>query len=178
MAAGRECGMSFAAMEEILREFRGAQRRLECIGEAGGVKFYDDYAHHPTEIERTLEAAGLIGARRKVVLFQPHRYTRTKLLAGRFGQAFADADEIVLLPVYSAGEDPIAGADVSLIADEIARNRGKEPQTAADFEEACDFAERMLAPGDMVLTLGAGNIKKAGEMLFDRFVKKEQEKKG
>ncbi|MCL2120675.1 MAG: UDP-N-acetylmuramate--L-alanine ligase [Clostridiales bacterium] len=166
MAAAAECGLSFSEMIRVLEEYSGAQRRLEFIGEAEEVKIYDDYGHHPTEIRTTLEAIGQIGARRIIVLFQPHRFTRTRLLTEGFGRAFAGADELILLPVYSAGEDPIAGVDAGLIAAEVTKNRGKAPKMAADFEEACNLAEAMLTRGDLVLTLGAGNIRKAGEMLL------------
>ena len=168
MAAGLECGLDFAGMEKILYGFRGAHRRLEYIGEAKGIRIYDDYGHHPTEIKATITAAGYIGARRIIVLFQPHRYTRTRLLADEFGQAFGSADELVLLPIYSAGEDPISGVDAGLIADKVEENRGDRPAVAEDFEEACVMALKLLAPGDLILTLGAGDVRKLGEMLLGR----------
>ncbi|MCL1805025.1 MAG: UDP-N-acetylmuramate--L-alanine ligase [Clostridiales bacterium] len=167
IATGRECGLGFSAMEGILYGFRGAHRRLEFMGEESGVKVYDDYAHHPTEIKVTLKAAKWIGARRMLVLFQPHRYTRTRLLAEEFGKAFSDADELILLPVYSAGEDLIAGADAELIADKVKAHRGARPAVAESFEEALSMALGMLAPGDLALTLGAGNIRRLGEMLLE-----------
>ena len=166
-AAGMESGLGFAGMEEILYGFRGAHRRLEYIGEANGIRVYDDYAHHPTEIKVTLEAAKYIGAKRMVVLFQPHRYTRTRLLADGFGGAFGNADVLILLPIYSAGEDPIAGVDSGLIADKVATQQGVRPIVAQGFEDANAIVTDMLAPGDLVLTLGAGNIRKLGEMLLD-----------
>jgi len=168
IAAGMECGLGFAGMEEILYGFRGAHRRLEYIGEKNGIRVYDDYAHHPTEIKVTLEAAGFIGARRMLVLFQPHRYTRTRLLADDFGRAFGNADELILLPIYSAGEDPITGVDTGLIADKVIDNGGIKPTLTGGFEEACDVVLGMLKPGDLILTLGAGNVRKLGEMLLDR----------
>ena len=168
MAAGVECGLDFAGMAEILYDFRGAHRRLEYMGEAGGVKFYDDYAHHPTEIMATIAAAGFIGAKRILVFFQPHRYTRTQLLADEFGGAFDGADELILLPVYSAGEDPIPGVGSGLIADMVAGRRSKKPDVATDFDQAVDLAIGLTAPGDLVLTLGAGNIRRFGEMLMAR----------
>ena len=168
MAIGMECGLAFEGMEEMLYGFRGAHRRLEYIGEAGGVRFYDDYAHHPTEIKATLSAARYIGARRMLVLYQPHRYTRTQLLADGFGKAFGEADELVLLPVYSAGEDPIAGVGADLIADKVMDHQGRRPAVMENFDEACTLAAGMAAPGDMILTMGAGNVRKLGEMLLDR----------
>lgn len=165
-AVGRECGLGFEEIFTILREFRGAHRRLEYLGETGGVKVYDDYAHHPTEIKATLDAAGYIGANRLLVMFQPHRYTRTLLLAKSFGVAFDGADELILLPVYSAGEDRIEGADVGLIAEEVDKNRSKKAMIAAGFEEASAMVAGLMAPGDMVLTMGAGDIRKAGELLL------------
>jgi UDP-N-acetylmuramate--alanine ligase len=165
-----ECGLDIAGMEGILYSFRGAHRRLEYIGAAGGVKVYDDYAHHPTEIRTTLAAARYIGAKRMLVLYQPHRYTRTQLLADEFGRAFGDADELVLLPVYSAGEDPIPGADTGLIADKIWKHSGYRAKVAASFEEAASMVEGIVAAGDMVLTMGAGNIRKLGEDLLGRLM--------
>jgi UDP-N-acetylmuramate--alanine ligase len=173
IAAGMECGLGVAGMTEILYGFKGTHRRLEYIGEAGGVKVYDDYAHHPTEIRTTLAAARYIGAARMLVLFQPHRYTRTMLLAEEFGQAFSDADELILLPVYSAGEDPIPGVDTGLIADRILKYEGYRPRVAGSFEEAGDMVEDRIAAGDMVLTMGAGNIRKLGELLLDKWSKIE-----
>jgi len=166
LATGMECGLLFPGMAEIMYGFRGAHRRMEYVGESRGIVVYDDYAHHPTEIRVTLEAAGFIGAQRIVVFFQPHRYTRTRQLAEEFGKAFGAADELILLPVYSAGEDPIPGVDSGLIAEKVIKHGGVKPEVATDFAHAADLALRLLRPGDLVLTLGAGSVTGLGAMLL------------
>ncbi|MEL7622185.1 MAG: UDP-N-acetylmuramate--L-alanine ligase [Clostridiales bacterium] len=172
LAAGLQCGLEFEAMAEILHSFRGAHRRLEYMGEEKGVKVYDDYAHHPTEIKATLAAAAMIGAKRMLVLFQPHRYSRTRLLAKEFGGAFGQADQLILLPIYSAGENPIAGVDSGLIAAAVETNTGRRPAVAADFDQAAGLLQEILEPGDLVLTLGAGNVRKLGEMVLNHLADK------
>jgi UDP-N-acetylmuramate--alanine ligase len=102
------------------------------------------------------------------VLFQPHRFSRTQILAQDFGGAFKQADRLILLPIYSAGEDPIAGVDSGLIAEAVRTHTGERPAMAANFEQAAGLLKKILAPGDLVLTLGAGNVRKLGEMLLDR----------
>ncbi|MDR1193342.1 MAG: UDP-N-acetylmuramate--L-alanine ligase, partial [Peptococcaceae bacterium] len=128
--------------------------------------FYDDYAHHPTEIRATLAAAAMVGGRRLIAFFQPHRYTRTQLLAEMFGGAFDGADHLVLLPIYSAGENPIPGVDSGLIGEAVYRRTGRRPAQAPGVQEAAAMAAADLRAGDVVLTLGAGNIRRLGELLL------------
>lgn len=159
LAAGAYLGFDFGLLAEGLREFSGVKRRMDRLGSAGGVDFVDDYGHHPTEVKATLAAAkGLFRGRRLVVLFQPHRYSRTRLLYREFGRAFGDAGKLFVAPVYAAGEKPLPGVDSGLILRELAR-AGK---AAEPFPGALALLKE-LRPGDVLLTLGAGDVWKAGE---------------
>lgn len=154
------------AIEESLTGFEGIQRRLELKGEAGGVRIYDDYGHHPTEITATLKAAReSFEGGRLIVLFQPHRFTRTERLMDDFVSCFKDADEVILMEIYPAGEKPIEGVNSSALIKKIDRS-GVE--LAADMDEAVSRLAGMVRQGDIVLTLGAGNVYKAGETLLER----------
>lgn len=154
------------AIEESLAGFEGIQRRMELKGEAGGVRVYDDYGHHPTEIRATLKAAReSFESGRLVVLFQPHRYTRTKRLMDDFALSFQDADEVVIMEIYPAGEEPIEGVDSSTLIKKMGR---PGVELAEDMETAVSRLAAMLRQGDMVLTLGAGNVYRAGEALLER----------
>ncbi|MBI4060040.1 MAG: UDP-N-acetylmuramate--L-alanine ligase [Elusimicrobia bacterium] len=164
LAAGHFLGFDLKRLARGLADFRGVGRRMDRRGAAGGVEFVDDYGHHPTEVRATLSAvAGLWKAKRVVVVFQPHRYSRTKLLAREFGPAFKGADLVYVTDIYAAGEKPIPGVASKLIVDSI-RRTGVE---AAPFPGALDAA-RDLRPGDVVLTLGAGDVWKIGEDLLRR----------
>ncbi|MFA6317798.1 MAG: UDP-N-acetylmuramate--L-alanine ligase [Elusimicrobiota bacterium] len=162
LAAGSFLGFPFKALARGLAEFRGVGRRLDVLGAASGVTFVDDYGHHPTEVAATLAALRLWKGR-KVVIFQPHRYSRTKLMARRFGPAFKAADFVYVMDVYAAGEKPIPGVSSKLILDALRRCR----VPCASFSSALETA-RELAPGDVVLTLGAGDVWKVGEDLLRR----------
>ena len=164
LAAGEFLGFDVARLARGLSEFRGVGRRLDRLGEAGGIEFVDDYGHHPTEVATTLAAvAGLWKARRVVVVFQPHRYSRTKLLAKDFGPAFRDADLVYVADVYPAGEKPIPGVTSKLVLDSLSRAGVR----CAPFTRALDVAKE-IRPGDVVLTLGAGDVWKVGEDLLRR----------
>jgi UDP-N-acetylmuramate--alanine ligase len=161
-AVGLEVGVGFGHIAESLAQFHGVGRRFETRGEAGGVRVVDDYGHHPTEIRATLAAARTLGGR-VLVLFQPHRYSRTSLLREEFGAAFADAERVWVLDVYAAGEAPIAGVTGRTIV-EAAERRGAShlayaPEAAAAVAEAAAAAR----PGDTVLTLGAGDVWRLGD---------------
>jgi UDP-N-acetylmuramate--alanine ligase len=164
LAASHFLGFDLKRAARGLQEFRGVGRRMDKLGSAGGVEFVDDYGHHPTEIRTTLAAvANLWKAKRTVVVFQPHRYSRTKLLAKDFGAAFKEADLVYVMDIYAAGEKPIKGVSSQLIIDGIKKNGGK----ALPFGRSMDVA-RDLKPGDVVLTLGAGDVWKSGEELLRR----------
>ena len=151
-------GAPVSEATEGLAAFTGTQRRFELRGQVGGVRVYDDYAHHPTEVEVTLRAAREVaGEGRVVVAFQSHRYTRTSVFAREFGQALGLADEVVVLEVYSAGEEPIAGASGEVIAAAVPL-----PRDHVHFEPSWAQVPRVVVDraraGDVVLTMGAGDV--------------------
>jgi len=138
-----------------LNHFRGVDRRFQLRGEARGVTVVDDYGHHPTEIRATLAAARECGHRQIHVVFQPHRYTRTKDLLEEFGNAFQDADTVVLLPIYAASEEPIPGITAEKLVERI---EGPRVQFATDFPAAVAAVAAQAGEGDLIMTLGAGNV--------------------
>ncbi|PCI38005.1 MAG: UDP-N-acetylmuramate--L-alanine ligase [Elusimicrobia bacterium] len=157
-------GLDLKKVFRALESFSGVGRRLEKLGETHGVVFIDDYGHHPTEVRATLSAVReLYGRRRVVVLFQPHRYSRTKALYREFGKSFAAADLVLIADVYGAGEKPMRGVDAGLIV-KAAKKAGV---SAARLPRVVDLV-RELRPGDVVLTLGAGDIWKTGMDLLRR----------
>jgi UDP-N-acetylmuramate--alanine ligase len=137
---------------------------MERVGTAGGITIYDDYAHHPTELRATIKAFRMIPARRRIGIFQPHRYTRTKLLAEEFAKSFEGLDEIVITGIYAASEKPIKGVSARLIADKI-RNVGK----VTFIEDKNEIVQRIagqLQEKDLVITFGAGDIYRIGTDLL------------
>jgi UDP-N-acetylmuramate--alanine ligase len=158
VAVAGELGIDFARVAATLREFHGAERRFERVGEANGVLVVDDYGHHPTEIAAVLAAARVTLGRRLLVAFQPHRYTRTERLMREFGPAFADADEVVLTDIYAASEEPIAGVTVEALADSVSRASGRPVRIVKPIERLAAELADAARPGDAVLTLGAGSI--------------------
>jgi UDP-N-acetylmuramate--alanine ligase len=128
----------------------------------------DDYAHHPTEVRATLAAARNEPYERIVVVFQPHRYSRTAALAGEFGSSFADADHVVLMDVYGAGELPVPGVSGRSIADAIAAAGGRSVEYFPHREGLVDHLIAVARPGDALLTLGAGDVTTVGEELLAR----------
>jgi UDP-N-acetylmuramate--alanine ligase len=163
VAVARELGVDDVAIQHGLETFAGIDRRFQLYGElaidSGSVLLVDDYGHHPREIAATLEAvrSGWPG-RRLVVVFQPHRYTRTRDLFDDFAQVLTDPDVLLISEVYSAGESPIAGADGRALCRAI-RSRGRvDPVFVEDVESLPDVLKDLLQPGDVVLTLGAGSI--------------------
>ena len=159
IAAAMAAGAPFAAAVAGLAGFTGAARRFHLRAEAGGVTVVDDYAHHPTEVAASLAAARLGGWKRVVAVFQPHLYSRTRLFADEFGRALAAADLVVVTDVYAAREDPEPGVDGALVAGAAKRAR---PDLDCVYEpDRAALAPRVAAlvqPGDLVLTLGAGDI--------------------
>ena len=159
-------GLDVVGAAAALGRFSGVRRRFEEVGVVGGVTVVDDYAHHPTEVRATLAAANSVGFRDIWVVFQPHRYSRTAALGADFGAAFSDADHVVLMDVYSAGEAPIPGVSGKTLLDELLI---REPHAAvAYFPHRADIegylAER-LRPGDLVMTMGAGDVTLLGDEL-------------
>ncbi len=159
----------FDQIRQSLRGFRGAKRRLQFKARYGDVLLYDDYGHHPREIEATLKALKLMfPQRRTVVIFQPHRYTRTAALFKEFAQVLSQASESVLLPIYGADEDPLEGVSSALICREINKQH-KGPNHSyivQDKQEAVEKVLSLLKPGDLILTEGAGDICLLGDMII------------
>jgi len=167
IAVAMELGLSYESIRDGLYNFKGVGRRLERIGEEKGILVMDDYGHHPTEIRATLSALKHLG-RRIVVIFQPHRYTRTELLWDDFGQAFGNADEVFLTEIYPAGEAPIEGVSSQLICNAILKHENREALLIKKFEDIPSAVVPYLKEGDVVLTLGAGDIYKAGPMILKK----------
>jgi len=157
VAVGMELGVPFGVASEALASFAGIGRRFEEHGEHGGVRLVDDYGHHPTEVAATLTLARAQG-RRVVVLFQPHRYSRTERFSEEFADVFTTADAVGLLPIYAAGEIPSPGVDSGLIADGLER-RGRDATVLLEsFDDVPSFLQEHVRDGDLLLTLGAGSI--------------------
>jgi len=172
LATALELDLSFEAVREGLASFSGVQRRFQIKGEWEGVMVVDDYGHHPTEIKATLSAAKRGWGRRTVVIFQPHRYTRTRDLFKDFLTAFNQADVLFLTEIYPAGEDPIPGLSVQGIYEGIKEHGHKDVTLVPDKNQIVERLLPRLKPGDMVFTLGAGNIWKVGETLIQRLKEK------
>jgi UDP-N-acetylmuramate--alanine ligase len=163
IAVANELQIGDQAVVAALENFEGIERRFQSYGEIetanGRVLLIDDYGHHPTEIEATLEAARAGWAGKRVVLaFQPHRYSRTRDLMDDFAAVLSEADVLILLEVYAAGEDPIAGADGRAIARAVRSRGGVEPVFVEELDNLAAVLESVLADGDLVLTMGAGDI--------------------
>lgn len=181
-----ELKIDIPIIKEALKRFEGIQRRFEFKGEAKDIKVFDDYGHHPTEIKATLQAAKeglLINSHnsesriqqegRLFVLFQPHRYSRTKDLMDEFSYSFKDADFLILLDVYSAGEKPIEGVSSATLFERIKKNCCNNILYLRDKEEAIKHIISNMRKGDMLLTLGAGDVWKLGDEILQRLRSKE-----
>jgi UDP-N-acetylmuramate--alanine ligase len=156
-------------MEQIrmaLESFRGVDRRFQLCGKAGGVSVIDDYGHHPTEIRATLAAARECGFRRIHVIFQPHRYTRTRDLMDEFANAFQGADTLFLLDIYAAGEQPLEGITGETLVGRMQASGRQDVRYMSSFAEAAESAAALAGDGDMILTLGAGNVFQLGPMIM------------
>jgi UDP-N-acetylmuramate--alanine ligase len=160
-----ELEIPFGHVQHALSHFQGVGRRFETKGEAGGVLVIDDYGHHPTEIRATLEAARQVGRERVLVIFQPHRYTRTRALAEEFGAAFDAADAVLVTDIYPAGEPPIPGVSAELIVGAARSHGHRNVVYAGDLARAEALIRDMVRPHDLVLTLGAGDVTRLGERL-------------
>ena len=169
VAVGLDLDVPFDAVRAGLEAFTGVDRRFQERGEAKGVLVIDDYGHHPTEIRLTLEALRRrAGERRTVVLFQPHRFTRTQALWDDFGKAFHQADALLLTDIYPASEEPIPGVTAEALARAIAGLGHRQVAWAGDVEAATERLVAEVREGDVVLTLGAGSVWTAGEELLRR----------
>lgn len=165
IAVGLDLRIDFDRLAAALGEFRGVDRRFQIKGEKHGVMVVDDYGHHPSEIKATLAAAKTCG-RRVVVLFQPHRYTRTKHLFDDFARSFYEVDVLRLADIYAASEEPIEGISSQSLAAQIERYGHRDVRYIGPVATAAQALKECVQPGDLVLTLGAGNVWQAGEELL------------
>jgi UDP-N-acetylmuramate--alanine ligase len=166
-AVGLDLKIEFEKIAAAMAEFKGADRRFQIKGERNGVLVVDDYGHHPTEIHATLAAASSSG-RRLVVLFQPHRYTRTQNLLDDFSRAFYAADVVFVTDIYAASEDPIPGVTAERLAESIGEHGHKHVEYVGPLDKAVNRLVAVAQPGDLVLTLGAGSVHRAGDELLRR----------
>jgi UDP-N-acetylmuramate--alanine ligase len=164
VAVGTEFNLPFAVVRDGLAQCGGVTRRFDIRGEQAGITVVDDYGHHPTEIVAVLETARAVWpGRRLVAVFQPHRFTRTRDLIQRFGTAFAGAGHVILAPIYAAGEKPIPGVSAAGIASAVEAGAHVPVTLVEDLGQAGDVLARLVRPGDVVITLGAGDIWRVGE---------------
>jgi UDP-N-acetylmuramate--alanine ligase len=174
IAVGVGLDVGVEAIRTALDHFRGVDRRFQLRGRVAGVSVIDDYGHHPTEIKATLAAARECGFRRIHVIFQPHRFTRTRDLMEEFTTAFGDADSLFVLDIYAASEKPIEGVTGEVLARRI-RESGKDAQYASSFADAVNAAAAAAQDGDMILTLGAGSVSQLGPMILEELKRHETE---
>ncbi|HOV91527.1 MAG TPA: UDP-N-acetylmuramate--L-alanine ligase [Candidatus Kapabacteria bacterium] len=168
VAVTTEMGIDFSIIKAALQEFTGVIRRFDIKGEIDGIMIVDDYAHHPTEIRATLDAARKGWDRRIIAVFQPHTYSRTQEFYKEFAQAFDDADVLVITDVYAARENPIPGISGELIAQQAKIYGHKNVHYIPDFENIIEFLLSELKQGDMLITIGAGNISKISQLIKEK----------
>ena len=173
IAVGVGLDISVDAIRAALDQFRGVDRRFQLRGTAAGISVIDDYGHHPTEIKATLAAARQCGFRKIHVIFQPHRYTRTRDLMEEFTTAFADADSLLLLDIYAASEKPIEGITAEALVQRIREKGGKRVEYVSSVADVVDAATKAAQAGDMILTLGAGSISQLGPLILEKLRERE-----
>jgi len=164
-----ELDINIDAVKKALRDFSGVERRFQIVGriDAQDILIVDDYGHHPTEIRATLAAAKSGWGRRTVVLFQPHRYTRTRDLMHEFAGAFSNADVLLVTDIYPAGEQPVEGVSGKILFDTICEHGQRNVWFVPDKKALPEKTRELMMQGDIVITLGAGDIWKAGRELLD-----------
>ncbi|MDO4935333.1 MAG: UDP-N-acetylmuramate--L-alanine ligase [Phascolarctobacterium sp.] len=173
-AVAKSMGVDEKIILEALADFHGAKRRFETKALVNDIWFVDDYAHHPTEIKAVLKAAKQTGSKRIVGCFQPHRYTRTKLLLEEFKHAFDDCDILVVTDVYAASEDPIEDGTSDVLVNAIKEATGKEVIYTPSFDEAFNYLKDIIKSGDLVMSIGAGRA----DLIIERLAKEEERKHG
>jgi UDP-N-acetylmuramate--alanine ligase len=166
VAVAEELGIGDEPLRRALGRLVGVDRRLQEKGVADGVRLVDDYAHHPTEIAATLDAMRQMTDGRLIGVFQPHRYSRTQQLGGEFGACFDKLDRVVILPIYGAGEEPRDGVTSQIVADAVAERTTVPYVLCGSIVEAAEYVRRVLAPGDTLITLGAGDVYQVAEALL------------
>jgi UDP-N-acetylmuramate--alanine ligase len=173
IAVGAGLEIQIEQIRTALENFRGVDRRFQLRGKTAGVSVIDDYGHHPTEIQATLAAARQCGFRQIHVVFQPHRYTRTRDLMDEFAMAFQGADSLFVLDVYAASEQPIEGITGETLATKIVERGARSAQYVGSFSDAVTAVAAVARAGDMVLTLGAGSVSQLGAMILDQLASKD-----
>jgi UDP-N-acetylmuramate--alanine ligase len=168
IAVGVGLDVGLEAIRSGLDQFRGVDRRFQLRGRVAGVSVIDDYGHHPTEIKATLAAAQQCGFRKVHVVFQPHRYTRTRDLMEEFTTAFGDANSLFVLDIYAASEKPIEGISGETLAQSIREKSGRNAEYVSSFEDAMNSAAAAAQEVDMILTLGAGSVSQLGPMILEK----------
>lgn len=178
VAVALELDVGFETIAEAMAGFTGIKRRFEIKWDKGGIVVVDDYAHHPTEIKAALAAArggweGHEGNTRIIAAFQPHRYSRTKDLANDFTNVFDDADKLIISDIYPAGEEPIEGITGKWLYSKVKKGGHKSVEFIPDKNEVVNYLDEMVKPGDLVITLGAGDVYKVGENLIERLERRK-----
>ncbi|MCE1248347.1 MAG: UDP-N-acetylmuramate--L-alanine ligase [Firmicutes bacterium] len=170
IAIGMEIGISFEMIAEAMSHYTGVRRRFQKLGEVNDILVIDDYAHNPGKVKALLSGARTGGRRSVIAIFQPHRYTRTKFLFDEFAESFCDADTLIVTEIYSAGECPIVGVKGETLAKAISEKHStpSEVYYIPHAGEILDFVQGKAQPGDIVITIGAGDIYKTGEQLVKR----------
>lgn len=168
VAVARELEMTFPAIREGLKSYIGVGRRMEVKGNVGGVTVVDDYGHHPTEISATLAAARQVWKSRMIVVFQPHRYTRTQALFQEFLGSFTEADLLIVTDIYPASEDPIEGVTSAALCEGIRSFSHRDVLYIPDFNDITDYLLSVVQPEDVVITQGAGSVNTIGVSLLNR----------
>ncbi|MGB6607034.1 MAG: UDP-N-acetylmuramate--L-alanine ligase [Atribacterota bacterium] len=173
IAVARELGISFIEIAKILETFQGVHRRMEIVANLDDkILILDDYAHHPTEIKATLSALRSSWQDRRIIaVFQPHRYSRTKLLAEKFGKAFFDADCVIINDIYSANESPIFGISGETIFKEVKKSNHRKVKYLPYKEDILSYLSEIVRPGDIIITMGAGDIWTVGQELAEQLNK-------
>jgi UDP-N-acetylmuramate--alanine ligase len=174
VAVAMELDVKPDTIREALNTFSGVDRRFQVRGEAHGITVVDDYGHHPTEIRATLDGARLCGFQRIHVLFQPHRYSRTYHLLDEFGRSFHQADNVFVLDIYAASEKPIEGVSAETLAERIRQFGHRSVEYVGTIARGVEAVEKVAKEGDLVLTLGAGNVWQAGEKLLEKLRAEER----
>ncbi len=176
VAVAEELELDWSGIRAGLRDMTGVQRRFQIKGEAGGVLILDDYGHHPSEIRAVLGTlADCFPNRRRIVAFQPHRYSRTQALIEQFGRCFYDCDVLLVTEIYAASEDPIPGITGNYLAQQVASHGHHDLHFCETLEEMAGRLAGLVEPGDVVITLGAGNIWQVGESLLKTLRVSEEE---
>ncbi len=165
IAVGDMLGLPMHTIAEHLESYRGTHRRFDYQGEFNGADIYDDYAHHPTEIKATLAAAKTYNPRRLLCVFQPHTYTRTKALMREFAEAFAEADRVIIADIYAAREKDTYGVNSAQLAEQM-QTVHRDARHIGSLGQAAEYLRQELQPGDLLITMGAGDVNRVANMLL------------